>query len=44
MTAASGEKVKAYLIRGARQLPGPTVWPNRELGYGALCGGDSLPG
>lgn len=39
-----GEKVKAYLIRGARQLPGFEVWPNRELGYGALCGGDSLPG
>lgn len=38
-----GEKVKAYLIRGARQLPGFTEWPNRELGYGALCGGDSLP-
>lgn len=38
-----GEKVKAYLIRGARQLPGQTVYPNPELGYGALCVRDSLP-
>ncbi len=39
-----GEKVKAYLIRGARQLPGFEVWPNRELGYGVLCAESSLPG
>lgn len=38
-----GEKLKAYLIRGARQLPGFSEWPNPQLGYGALCGGDSLP-
>lgn len=38
-----GEKVKAYLIRGARQLPGPDVWPNPQAGWGALCLGDSLP-
>ena len=38
-----GEKVKAYLRRGARQLPGFVVWPNSQLGYGALCVGDSLP-
>lgn len=27
-----GEKVKAYLQRGARQLPGFTSWPNQRLG------------
>lgn len=29
-----GEKVKAYLRRGARQIPGYERWPNGELGYG----------
>ena len=38
-----GEKVRAYLRRGARQLPGYEVWPNNLLGYGALCLSDSLP-
>lgn len=38
-----GEKVKAYLRRGARQLPGYVEWPNAQLGYGALCVKDSLP-
>lgn len=38
-----GEKVKAYLIRGARQLPGYDVWPNERVGYGALCVAQSLP-
>lgn len=38
-----GEKVKAYLIRGARQLPGYEVWPNPQLGWGTLCLRDSLP-
>ena len=38
-----GEKIKAYLIRGARPLPGVTRYPNPELGYGALCISDSLP-
>lgn len=38
-----GEKVKAYLRKGARQLPGFDVWPNNQLGYGALCLKDSLP-
>lgn len=38
-----GEKVKAYLRRGARQLPGYEQWPNNQLGYGALCVWDSLP-
>ena len=38
-----GEKVKAYLRRGARQLPGFDVWPNNQMGYGALCVRDSIP-
>ena len=38
-----GEKVKAYLRRGARQLPGYEFFPNAQVGYGALCLGDSLP-
>ena len=38
-----GEKIKAYLRRGARQLPGFTTWPNNQMGYGALCLRDSLP-
>ncbi|NLK29158.1 MAG: S8 family peptidase [Clostridiales bacterium] len=38
-----GEKLKAYLINGARQLRIETVYPNRTLGYGALCLEDSLP-
>lgn len=38
-----GEKLKAYFIRGARQLPGYDLWPNPQLGWGALCLRDSLP-
>ncbi len=38
-----GEKVKAYLRRGARQMPGFEVFPNPQVGYGALCVKDSLP-
>jgi len=38
-----GEKVKAYLRRGARALPGFTVYLNNQVGYGALCVRDSLP-
>ena len=29
-----GEKVKAYLISGARRLPGFAEWPNPRLGWG----------
>ena len=36
------EKVKAYLISGARRLPGFDVWPNNQVGWGALCVADSL--
>lgn len=38
-----GEKVKAYLRRGARELPGFDRWPNNQMGYGALCVRDSIP-
>ena len=38
-----GEKVKAYLRRGARALPGFTEYPNPQVGYGALCVASSLP-
>ena len=38
-----GEKVKAYLRRGARALPGFEVYPNPQVGYGALCVENSLP-
>lgn len=38
-----GEKVKAYLIRGARHLQGFDEWPNPEAGWGALCLRESLP-
>lgn len=38
-----GEKVKAYLQRGARHLMGQEEWPNPRLGYGALCLQDSFP-
>ncbi|MDD3173551.1 MAG: S8 family serine peptidase [Herbinix sp.] len=39
-----GEKLKAYLINGARQLRIESMYPNRTLGYGALCLENSLPG
>ncbi len=38
-----GEKVKAYLRKGARRLPSELAYPNPRLGYGALCVADSLP-
>lgn len=38
-----GEKVKAYLKRGARKLPGFDIYPNPQIGYGALCTYDSIP-
>ncbi len=39
-----GQKVKAFLIRGARQLPAFEEYPNDSVGWGALCVRDSLPG
>ncbi|MCI8765944.1 MAG: S8 family peptidase [Lachnospiraceae bacterium] len=38
-----GEKVKAYLRRGAKELPGFAEYPNPLVGYGALCVENSLP-
>ncbi|MCM1283956.1 MAG: S8 family serine peptidase [Muribaculaceae bacterium] len=38
-----GEKLKAYLRRGAKPLPGFTDYPNPQTGYGALCVRDSIP-
>lgn len=38
-----GEKVKAYLLRGAKELPILSEYPNPILGYGALCLRDSMP-
>ncbi len=32
-----GEKIKAYLTRGARSLPGITEYPSPQIGWGALC-------
>lgn len=37
-----GEKMKAKLIRGARQLIGFERYPNRKTGWGALCVENSL--
>lgn len=38
-----GEKVKAYLINGARQIAGISNYPNSQVGWGALCVRDSIP-
>ena len=38
-----GEKLKAYLRRGAQPLPGVDAYPNDLVGWGALCIVQSLP-
>ena len=38
-----GEKVKAYLIRGARPIDILREYPNPMVGWGVLCLRDSLP-
>lgn len=38
-----GEKVKAYLRRGAQPLRGESVYPNERVGFGRLCVEKSLP-
>ena len=38
-----GEKLKAYLRKGARPLKGENVYPNGKVGWGKLCVGESLP-
>ena len=37
-----GEKMRAYLIKGARPLPAFSIYPNPQTGWGALCALDSL--
>ncbi len=39
-----GEKLKAYLRKGARPLPAFKKYPNPEVGWGALCLNNSVPG
>ncbi len=38
-----GEKLKAYLIKGARNLTGAEELPNDRAGWGALCLAESIP-
>ena len=38
-----GEKVKAYLRRGAQPLPGFDRYPNESVGWGRLCLSESIP-
>lgn len=38
-----GEKVKAYLQKGARPISAETTYPNPRLGFGTLCLSDSFP-
>ena len=38
-----GEKVKAYLRKGARPLRGEREYPNYRVGYGKLCVAESFP-
>ncbi len=37
-----GEKLRAYLIAGARNLPGFREYPNPQTGWGTLCALDAL--
>lgn len=38
-----GEKMKAYLIKGARAIPGEEDLPDDRAGWGALCVEESIP-
>ncbi|MBR5267242.1 MAG: S8 family serine peptidase [Lachnospiraceae bacterium] len=38
-----GDKVKAYLRKGAKPILGEIEYPNPRVGYGALCVKDSIP-
>ena len=38
-----GEKIKAYLRRGAKPLRGERFYPNERVGFGKLCLSESLP-
>ncbi len=37
-----GERLKAYLLRGARELTGFTEYPNPYIGWGTVCVEESL--
>ena len=37
-----GEKIKAYLQKGAQPIRGENRYPNEKVGYGAVCISDSL--
>ena len=39
-----GEKLKAYLVAGAKPIASESEYPNRRVGWGALCLSESLPG
>ena len=39
-----GEKVKAYLRKGAQPIRGVAEYPDSRVGYGAVCVEESLPG
>ena len=38
-----GEKLKSFLLKGARVLPGYDSVPNIQIGFGALCLASSFP-
>lgn len=38
-----GERIRAYLHRGARRMEGLSQYPNNQAGYGRLCVRESLP-
>ncbi len=38
-----GQKIKAYLQKGARHLPSIQNYPSPEIGWGVLCLKDSIP-
>lgn len=38
-----GERVKAYLRRGAQELRGERFYPNERVGFGKLCLRESIP-
>lgn len=39
-----GEKVKSYLIAGAKPIASEKEYPNPRVGWGALCVAESFPG
>ena len=38
-----GEKMKAYLRKGSKNIRGETEYPNNKVGWGALCVSQSIP-